>query len=35
VNVLGRDVLQIHVIDLRADLDIMRHPRRRDDIVNR
>ena len=35
VDVLGRDVFEIDVVDLRADLNVFRHLRRRDKITHR
>ena len=35
VDVLGRDVFEIDIVDLRADLNVFRHLRRRDKIANR
>ena len=34
MNVLRRDVMQVYFIDARAVLDVMRHTRLRDKIVN-
>ena len=35
VDILGRDVFEIDIVDLRADLNVFRHLRRRDKITHR
>ena len=35
MDVLGRDVFEIDIVDLRADLNVFRHLRRRDKITHR
>ena len=35
VDILGCDVFEIDIVDLRADLNVFRHLRRRDKIANR
>ena len=35
VDILGRDVFEIDIVDLRADLNVFRHLRRRDKIAHR